>query len=40
MPDALRQHCEAEARAATRLGGPDIRSFVQSVASRILDGLP
>lgn len=39
MSAELRRHCEAQAVAATKLGGVDVRSFVQSVAARILDGL-
>lgn len=37
MPEALADHCRARAKAASRLGGVDVRSFVQSVASQILD---
>lgn len=39
MPAHLRRLCEAQALSAARLGGADVRSFVQAVASRILDDL-
>lgn len=39
MPVEVQRHCETQAISATRLGGADVRSFVQAVASRILDDL-